>query len=70
LAASAHVSLKIYDVTGRLIRTLIEGKQGAGHHAVNWDGKSINGRSISSGIYFYCLTSKGFSQTYKMLILK
>jgi hypothetical protein len=50
--AQADVQLIIYDVRGRLVRTLIFGPQGAGSHFIDWDGRDKKGRSVSAGTYF------------------
>ena len=65
-----QVYLGIYDMTGKLIKTLIDAPIEAGYHTVMWDGTDDNGRSVSSGVYFYKLKSKGYEETKKMLLLK
>ena len=75
LSEDSHVSVSIYDTTGRLIRTLSLGFQSAGFYnsqasAVYWDGHNEVGESVASGVYFYTLTTGNFSATRKMLILK
>lgn len=59
------VSLKVFDLAGSLIATLQEGRQKAGKHTVEW-----NGKDSASGIYFYRLTSEGLSQTRRMIFVK
>ena len=75
LSEPAAVTLHIYAVDGRLIRTLALGHQPAGmyhsdNRAVYWDGKNEIGEAVASGVYFYTLTAGDFSATRKMLILK
>ena len=75
LAKSADVTLSIYAVDGRLIRTLTLGHQPAGmyhtkNRAVYWDGKNQVGEPVASGVYFYTLTAGNFTATRKMLIRK
>ena len=75
LAASAEVTLRIYAVSGTLVRTLHLGHQSAGIYqersrAAYWDGKNELGESVASGIYFYTLTAGDFTATRKMLIRK
>jgi len=53
------VSLAIYDVNGRLVRTLVAGPVEAGAHEVVWDGRDALGREVSSGVYLYRLTYTG-----------
>ncbi|MCK4352489.1 hypothetical protein KAW65_03680 [candidate division WOR-3 bacterium] len=50
------VSLRIYDIAGRLVRTLINESKVAGSYEIYWDGKDSEGRKVKSGIYFYKLT--------------
>ena len=75
LADAGVVSLSIYDVTGKLIRTLPLGYQSAGFyqsraHAAYWDGRNALGEPVASGVYLYQLTTPSFQQTRRMLILK
>ena len=65
-----NVSLRIYDVTGSLIRTLVDGTVSPGHKAATWDGKDARGNQVSSGIYFYRLTAGSATFTKKMVFLK
>jgi hypothetical protein len=59
LPAYAAVSLRIYDVAGRLIRNLMREEQGAGEQAILWDGLDDHGIPVSSGIYFARLAVRG-----------
>jgi len=52
LATESEVSLKIYSCTGRLIRTLIDGRQKASYYTISWDGCGENGKKVATGIYF------------------
>ena len=75
LAKPARVSISIYSVDGQLIRTLALGRLPAGiYHnksrAAYWDGRNAFGESVASGVYFYTLTTNGFTATDKMLIRK
>lgn len=70
LPVASEVSLKIYDMNGRLVRTLVAESQAAGQHAVEWDGRDQRGNSIASGIYLYRMTAGEFSQTKRMIFLK
>ncbi len=67
----AFVSLRIYDVSGRLVRTLVEEVQEPGRrYTVTWDGRNRFGRNVSSGIYFYRLTTGTRASTKKMVLLR
>ena len=75
LAQDAFVTLTIYDVNGRIIRTLDVGHRIAAVYesrskAIHWDGKNRLGEPVTSGIYFYTLTAGDYSATRKMVILK
>ncbi len=65
-----NVTLRIYDVGGRLVRTLVNGYQSAGRKSVIWDGKDNRAESVASGVYFYRMTSPGFEKTRKMVLLR
>lgn len=66
LPRSASVSIQIYDITGRLVETLINGKQSAGKHTLKFSADRL-----SSGVYFYRLTAdKNVLATKKMVVLK
>jgi hypothetical protein len=64
------VSLNVYDVSGRLVRTLVDGNKVFGPHSVVWDGKDNVGRQVSSGVYFYRLWAGDFVKTRRMVLLK
>ncbi len=70
LPAKAKVNLKIYDVAGRLVRTLAEGQWDAGRHSIIWDGRNKLGSIVASGIYFYRLDTPSFQSTKKMVLLR
>jgi hypothetical protein len=70
LPQSAAVDLRVYNVQGRLVKTLVNEKVGAGRHSVNWDGTDESGRSVSSGIYFYRIVTEGDRAERKMVLLK
>jgi len=66
----SSASLKIYNVRGELIRTLVETDQDAGVYMIIWDGLDNRGHETSSGMYVYQLISENFQQSHKMLKLK
>jgi len=65
-----HVSIKIYNVMGQLVRELINADQSAGDHLVTWDGKDKAGSTVPTGIYFYRVQTDSFAESRKMLLLK
>jgi hypothetical protein len=64
------VTLKVYNVAGQLVRTLVNGVKDANTYTVTWDGKNDRGGAVASGIYFYKMDTKDFSQTKKMVMLR
>jgi hypothetical protein len=70
LRESGHVSLRIYDAAGRLVRSLIDESRTAGQYSAAWNGKDQNGNSVSSGVYFYMLKAGTFEETRKMILLR
>jgi len=64
------VTLKIYNVAGQLVRTLMNGTKDIGSYTVTWDGKNDRGGAVASGVYFYKMETKDFSQTKKMVMLR
>jgi hypothetical protein len=71
IAQAGHVSLKVYNVAGQLVRTLVDEVQSPETvEPVIWDGRNEAGQAVSSGVYFYKLTAKGYQQTKKMVLLK
>ncbi|MFQ5511006.1 MAG: FlgD immunoglobulin-like domain containing protein [Candidatus Krumholzibacteriia bacterium] len=67
-----HVTLKIYNAAGQLVRTLVNQVQvpQAGGFSVTWDGTNNAGQAVSSGVYFYKLAARNFTMTRKLVLLK
>jgi len=70
LARPVEVHLAVYDVSGRLVRVLVNESRSAGNHRVEWDGRDGRGSSVASGVYFYRLQAGEFSATRKMVMLR
>jgi endonuclease I len=65
------VTLRIYDLRGIVVNTLVKEKQGAGIYRVLWNGSTTGGIPVAAGVYLYRMqTDDGFSQTGKMILLK
>jgi flagellar hook assembly protein FlgD len=64
------VSLRVYDVSGKLVRVIVEGKRSALHYREVWDGKDDGGAAVASGVYFYRLTAGNYTHTRKMVLLR
>jgi hypothetical protein len=69
-ASEGTVTLRLYDVSGRLIRTLFDGAQTFGEGSVTWDGTDEHGNPLASGVYFCRLQAPGFGKTIKMQLLR
>ena len=67
---AVEFTLNVYDLRGRLLRTLASGVKGAGSYTAYWDGTTNNGQQVGSGIDFYRFVSSEFTQTRKMVLLK
>ena len=64
-------SLQIYDISGNLIKTLVDAPLAAGYHTVSWNGVNENGKQVASGIYFYQLEiNEKLIETKQMVLLK
>jgi hypothetical protein len=71
LAERGQVSLKVYNVAGQLVRTLVNDVQTPDAvRPVTWNGLNDSGQPVASGVYFYKLVTNNFSQTKKMVLLK
>ncbi len=70
LPVEAQVSLVVYNLLGQKVVTLMDAYANAGHHIVNWDGRSSSGEVVSSGIYFYRIRTDAFTETKRMMLLK
>ena len=69
-AVGASVTLAIYDVSGRLVRRLFEGRAVAGDRAVEWDGLDDRGVAVSSSVYYYRLSAGGQSASRKLVLVR
>ncbi len=70
LKHSDDVTLSIYDIGGRLIKSVYDGSLSAGLHSVIWDGSNQSGETASSGIYFYRLQTSDEVHVNRMILLK
>ena len=70
LGEAGRVSLRVYDVAGRLVATLVDGERPAGRHRVEWNGRIAGGATAASGVYFYRLDAGAFGETKKMILLR
>ncbi len=70
LPETGHISLNIYDISGRLVSTLVNGTLDNGVHNVMWNGADMNGELVSAGVYIYALESADMVMTKKMILMK
>ncbi|MCD4829032.1 MAG: T9SS type A sorting domain-containing protein [Candidatus Cloacimonetes bacterium] len=68
--AQSPVSIKIYNVRGQLVKTLLDGRMPEGEHQIVWRGADNNSRPVGSGVYFTRMTTAGRNTVRKMLLLK
>ena len=76
IPSASHVVLKIYNILGQQVASLVDEDQAAGSHALTWNGRSSGGTSVSSGVYFYRIEATSangqgsFVSVKKMMLLK
>ena len=70
LRAKGHVSIKIYDVAGRLVKTLVNEVREAGRYEATWHGDNNHGSTVASGVYFYKMATAEYERTMKMVLLR
>jgi hypothetical protein len=70
LPKAGNVSLRVYDVTGRTVRTLASGHQKAGNYSVSWDARDSHGKQVPYGVYFYRLDTPGFRSVKKAVVAR
>lgn len=70
LAKGGHTTLKIYNLVGQEVKTLVNGSQAAGEFKVTWNGRDNSGQAVSSGIYILTLRSGKFHQSRRITLLK
>jgi hypothetical protein len=70
LQKQEYVSIKIYDITGKEITSLVNSEQNAGNYRVIWNGKTDRGTTVASGVYFYQLRTPTMKATKKIIHLQ
>ena len=70
LSENAQVTLKVYNMLGQLVATIVDEPQTAGYKSVVWNGASSSEVAVSSGIYIYTIVAGSFTSTKRMLLLK
>jgi len=70
LPEDGFVNITIYDMMGRVVKTLINDQQTAGYRSTQWNATNDAGSPVSAGIYLYMIQAGDFRQTRKMVLLK
>ncbi|MBN2378579.1 T9SS type A sorting domain-containing protein [candidate division WOR-3 bacterium] len=70
LPYATHVSLKVYDVSGRLVNNLVDREVQAGVHQLQWTGKDDLNRKCASGVYFVRFAADDYTASKKMVLVK
>ncbi|MBI4721869.1 MAG: C10 family peptidase [Candidatus Stahlbacteria bacterium] len=70
VSKTTNVSLILYDIAGRTIRTLVSGTQEPGNYRISWDGRDAKGKQMSAGIYFCTLKTSRNKEIKKIVFLK
>jgi flagellar hook assembly protein FlgD len=68
--APIPITLKVYNILGRLVRILVDEEKIPGNYEAVWDGKDSQGKEVSSGIYFYRLDTENYRRTKRMTLVK
>ena len=70
LSRATQATLCLYDIGGKKVRTLIQGRLASGSHSAVWDGRGTQGEEVSSGLYFCCLETKEHRAVKRILLLR
>ena len=64
------MTLEVYDVSGRIVQTIVDAVQSAGQKTARWAGTNERGERVATGIYFYRMEAPGFVKTRRMVLLR
>jgi len=70
IPSNSNVTIQVYDILGRHVKTLVSGKYSAGNYNVMWNARDEFGASVSAGVYFYTIKAGTYHSTKRMLLLK
>jgi hypothetical protein len=70
LPEASHVTIQVYDVSGRLVQTLVDAQKDAGRYDVKWNGQNNAGSMVASGLYLYRIEASSFTQVKTMMLVK
>jgi hypothetical protein len=66
----SRVTITVYNILGRQVRTLVDREESVGQYRVTWDGTDQSGRRVASGVYLYRFTAGEYSETRKLVVIK
>jgi len=67
---AVHITLKVYNILGQVVKTLVDEPRSPGVYYQTWDSKNEQSEKVSSGVYFYQLRVGDYNETKKMVLLK
>jgi hypothetical protein len=70
IARASAIDLQVYDATGRLVRSFVEGMRNPGYYSEIWDGRDEVGRKVSAGIYFVRFETEDYTKSDKIILLR
>jgi len=70
LPTDAQVKIRIFDILGKEVKTLVNNQQNAGFKSIQWNATNNAGQPVSAGLYLYTIEAGAFRQTKKMVLLK
>jgi flagellar hook assembly protein FlgD len=70
LPEAAHVTIDVFNLAGRLVRTVVDETQEPGYKTVAWDGTNASGQKVASGVYLYRMKAGSYVSQKRMVLLK
>jgi|AP95_1055475.scaffolds.fasta_scaffold10998_3 hypothetical protein len=70
MGATANVSIRVFNVLGQVVRTLVDGTMSIGVHRVTWDARDDSGTTVATGLYLYQMETSGFQSVKTLVLMK
>jgi flagellar hook assembly protein FlgD len=70
VSTAGHVLIQIFNIRGQLVKTVVDEYKFPGKYAFDWNGKNQSGKPVASGSYFYRMTTRDYSNTRRMILVK
>jgi hypothetical protein len=70
LPSTSEVAIKVYDVAGKLVKTIVSERLDAGYYTASWSGRDNIGREVAAGVYFIEMNAKGFESQHKVVFVR